>query len=119
MSDVILTLPRDLALALLARAEDEAASPIYGFFTGGDPRDFTPDPECSTEEERATHKAACEARNADEAVPFLPGTESTTVSRDVYTHSARAGFGLGTQIYRDPLMAALAAALKAAIGARS
>lgn len=109
-----LTLPRDLALALLARAEDEAASPVYGFFTGGDPRDFTPDPECSSDEERAAHKAACEARNADDAVPFLPGTEATATTGDVYTHSTRAGFGLGTQIYRDPLMAALAAALRKA-----
>ncbi len=109
-----LTLHRDLALALLARAEDEAASPVYGFFTGGDPRDFTPDPEGSTDEERAAHKAACEARDADDTVPFLPGTESTTTAGDVYTHRTRAGFGLGTQIYRDPLMAALAAALRKA-----
>ena len=33
----------------------------YGTFIGGDPRDFTPDPESSTEGERALHKAACEA----------------------------------------------------------
>lgn len=115
MSDIALTLPRTLALALYNRAENESASPVYGFFTGGDPRDFTPDPEGSTEEERAAHKAACEARNADDTVPMLPGTEATTVAGDVYTHRCGAGFGLGVQIYRDPEMAALAAALRKAL----
>lgn len=31
----------------------------YGAFPGGDPRDFTPDPECSTEAEREAHRRAC------------------------------------------------------------
>ena len=33
----------------------------YGFFLGGDPRDFTPDPESTTEEEYMRWKADCEA----------------------------------------------------------
>lgn len=36
------------------------AEPIYGTFHGGDPRNFTPDPECSTDVERENHRKACE-----------------------------------------------------------
>ena len=38
-----------------------AATPetSYGGFYGGDPRNFSPDPECSTETERTAHAAAC------------------------------------------------------------
>lgn len=31
----------------------------YGYFPGGDPRTFSPDPECSTESERAKHRRDC------------------------------------------------------------
>ncbi len=40
--------------------------PMYGYFNGGDPRDFSPDEECCTPEELAAHKAACEAWNRGE-----------------------------------------------------
>jgi hypothetical protein len=36
----------------------------YGFFPGGDPRQFHPDSEGQTEEEAAKHKAACAAWDA-------------------------------------------------------
>lgn len=38
-----------------------AATPetSYSGFYGGDPRNFSPDPECSTETERTAHAAAC------------------------------------------------------------
>lgn len=42
----------------------------YGGFHGGDPRDFHPDPECSTEDERARHRGACEAWNRGERPVF-------------------------------------------------
>lgn len=42
----------------------------YGNFLGGDPREFSPDPECSTEAERAAHAEAC--RRWDEAGGALP-----------------------------------------------
>ena len=32
---------------------------FYGDFHGGDPRNFFPDPDASTEKERANHRAAC------------------------------------------------------------
>jgi hypothetical protein len=42
-----------------------AIETIYGFFPGGDPRDFTPDEESCTEAELTAHREAC--RLADEA----------------------------------------------------
>lgn len=44
----------------------------YGSFQGGDPRLFCPDPECSTEEDRANHKAACEASSLTPLPACLP-----------------------------------------------
>jgi len=35
------------------------SEPTYGFFHGGDPRNFTPDPECSTDMERTRHREDC------------------------------------------------------------
>lgn len=118
MSDITITLPRALALALYNRAENEAECPTYGAFIGGDPRDFTPDPECSTAEERAAHKAACEAWAAGSTAPCRADSEGSH-DGEVFVHRTRAGFGLGAQIYRDPEMAALAAALRNALEARS
>jgi hypothetical protein len=40
---------------------EEMALANYSPFTGGDPRNFSPDPECSTEEERQRHREACAA----------------------------------------------------------
>jgi len=46
------------AFAIIApRAEEQG----YGGFPGGDPRKFSPDPECSTPEEREAHRLACAA----------------------------------------------------------
>lgn len=44
----------------------EAYSSTYGGWYGGDPRDFEPDPECSTPEEREAHRLACEAAERDD-----------------------------------------------------
>lgn len=41
--------------------EQQQANQGYGYFLGGDPRDFTPDGEVCTPEEIAAHRAACEA----------------------------------------------------------
>lgn len=114
--DVTIALPRDLAEALLDRARDEAAFQSYGYFAGGDPRDFRPDPECSTDEERAAHKAACEAWSRGDAVECPPSC-TTTVDGDTITHTTRAGYGLGAQTYRDPLWQGLAEHLAAALDA--
>jgi hypothetical protein len=39
---------------------DEMSQPVYGVFHGGDPRNFSPDPEASTEAERKHHEEDCE-----------------------------------------------------------
>jgi len=73
---------------------------VYGFFHGGDPRDFTPDPEASTEQERTAHQAACSAYAS--STP-LPGC--CEITRDeqgkVAAIITRAPFGLGVSHYQD------------------
>ena len=72
---------------------------VYGFFHGGDPRDFTPEPE-SSPDEHAAHKAACEAFTADKPLPgcceHVRGENGKTVM--ILT---RAPFGLGVNTYQD------------------
>lgn len=102
--------------AALVPLGDMAEQTCYGTFCGGDPRLFTPDPECSTEEERAYHKKACEMADAgqihfraDGVWEFAPGYA---------THKLKPQFGMGTQrfIYEpakkvlDEALAALAIA---------
>lgn len=81
---------------------EAAAEPqsIYGFFHGGDPRDFSPDPECSTEEEREAHRKACEAFSADTP---LPGCCEHRLDDEgkVSLIITKAPFGLGTSHYQD------------------
>lgn len=68
----------------------------YGSFPGGDPRRFTPDSECSTEEEREAHRVAClrwDHGFRDEYPTHIlaPGC-----------HLNRSAFGLGTYDTGDP-----------------
>lgn len=80
----------------------------YGSFQGGDPRLFHPDPECSTEKDRANHQAACEAWEKGERTEFGPSPlneeDITYVQKDGEERTIPAGtafvqsqvFGLGT-----------------------
>ena len=69
----------------------------YGFFCGGDPRKFHPDPECSTEAERAKHKADCEAwdrgemPNVNDKAPHF-----RTDANGGVMHVVPSGYGLGS-----------------------
>lgn len=82
---------------------------VYGHFAGGDPRDFSCDVECSTEEERAQHKADCErwaaAEKQGKAVEAEPGPHSPIINsegREV-GYVTRSGYGLGSnRIPPDP-----------------
>lgn len=99
----------------LQRAEDalrlaepilrEAAEPHagYGGFHGGDPRNFTPDPECSTDEEREKHRLACERWDRGEATAPEPDSHERHYNDagEMVRHVARAGFGLGTYVIHD------------------
>lgn len=89
--------------------QGEAEQTGYGFFCGGDPRRFTPDPECSTEQERAKWKADCEAWERGEQVDTSGNVGRWT---DRNTHIQPKGYGLGTYTYEDSFFAGLAKALK-------
>lgn len=64
--------------------------PIYGFFPGGDPREFSPDHEVCTEAEIALHKEHCAAWDRGERtdVPVSGWTDENT-------HVTRSAYGLG------------------------
>lgn len=66
----------------------------YGFFCGGDPRKFHPDEESTTEEERASHKAACERWDAGDTTA-LPGS----CVHFEGGHILLSGFGMGSYEY--------------------
>ena len=88
----------DLLEALKALLPDirEMAQPqsVYGYFHGGDPRNFTPDGD-SSPEERASHKAACAAYEAT-------GEGSPSCCEHVGNmFITRAPFGLGVNGYVD------------------
>lgn len=93
----------------------------YGFGMPEDPRDFTPDPECSTEKERAAHTTAValweeaggkpEGWDAPRGCEWLQGTDGAV------RHVARAPWGLGTYTWRDEGMVDLHERIKAALEA--
>lgn len=112
---------RDAALASAAamrRALEKVRpyldpTPTYGCFHGGDPREFTPDEECSTEQERANHKADCAKWDAGEVtdVPVSGWNEDGSV------HVTRSAYGLGVYYYDDPETKALREVIAAALAA--
>ena len=59
----------DFAEAFIDMA-DEMSQPTYGVFHGGDPRNFSPDPESSTVVELQRHREDCEKweRNEQEGI---------------------------------------------------
>ena len=74
----------------------------YGFFTGGDPRKFSPDSESCSEEELAAHKAACALWNEAEKRGETPTPEmcpSGWLPGGI--HVLRAPYGVGVQEYDD------------------
>lgn len=110
---------RDARNMLILRGEEAS----YGGFHGGDPRDFHPDYECSTEEERAAHAAACVAFAEAEArgeKPVLGDTHQSAYDDDgrLIFHVAHNPYGLGTMVYRDEEMVGLAARIDDALPAR-
>ncbi len=88
----------ELLTAAFERIEEDRAanSTHYGSWFGGDPRDFTPDPECSTVEERELHRLAVAAAERDE-----PGARDLPQGFLAGTFSQDQRFGLGTTLFRD------------------
>ena len=72
--------------------------PVYGAFHGGDPREFFPDHECSTELEREAHRRACLIFEAHgQLFPLEPDHEwkFDKETGALIAHIARGQFGLG------------------------
>lgn len=95
------------------RSNLEAYSSHYGAFQGGDPRDFTPDSECSTEEERVAWAEACRRAEADE-----PGARALVVARPTVPDGQVVlgfpqVFGLGTTYSPDAALQTLTQQLAA------
>jgi hypothetical protein len=67
----------------------------YGFFCGGDPRDFYPDQECSTDAEREKHKRDCEAWERGERPNVNGNAPYWTNSDGIAAHVIPCGYGLG------------------------
>ena len=110
---------RDALRAALQEAlpyvESAAAETFtYGAFPGGDPRQFTPEPSESTDEEREAHRAAC--ARWDAAATPLDG-EPSAHQWEGDRHVAHAKYGHGTYLYRDPHASALLTAIRALLDA--
>jgi hypothetical protein len=96
-------------------------SPIYGGFHGGDPRDFTPDPEVTKPEELVAWRKACEEFAAGRTEPLPDQHEKAFNEKgEMVAHLARYDFGMGVTMLRDPdaeaLMKRLLEAIKKAKG---
>ena len=75
---------------------------IYGFFHGGDPRNFYPDYECCSPKEISDHKAACELWDQAEARGEEPTPEAcqsgwhTDPETGARYHVLKSPYGIGT-----------------------
>ena len=106
---------------LLQDVRNQAQDTSYGTFLGGDPNSFSPDPECSTEAERALHKADCEKWTAGQR----EGLTQTRCYEGPVTYKGRtgigriqpSGYGLGTTSLEDETMLEVAERLERIIGA--
>ena len=96
-----------------------ADNSYYGYFAGGDPRGFSPDPETCSADELESHRVACEAWErgecADIGGPHQPLTAEdiesikATTGREVSGgHKTIAHYGLGVQSYDDAALIKLA-----------
>ena len=100
--------------AALRRIEEDrdAYGTHYGSWMGGDPRDFTPDPECSEPHEREAHRLASEAAERDE--PGARDLRPRTEVGGVLCQDQR--FGLGTTVWGDEESDRMIAEFRALIG---
>jgi hypothetical protein len=84
------------------RMRENSGDVVYGYFPGGDPREFTPDPECCTEEEMANYERACKLMDEDK-ITSVDGRHHWPIEKDgeVIGHVTHAAFGLGTYTATD------------------
>ena len=111
----------DTLRALADRIRGEAEGVTYGYFPGGDPREFTPDEECATADEMERYKADCAAWERGEAVdrggPHVgindrpdvqDAMEAARGTRPTVGWVTVSHYGLGTYCYRDESLMRLA-----------
>lgn len=114
---------RDTVIGALVAARDylrHAANPeaIYGYYPGGDPRDFSPDPECCTAAELAAHKEACAAWERGERPQYeAHHHEMSQHGEAVVSLSFAGAFGLGVYQARDEDADDVLEQIEAALGA--
>lgn len=75
--------------------ERQESEPCYGFFIGGDPRNFTPDTESCTPEEIALHKEHCAAWERGERPTVPVRTNTYDTEGNVATSVRYANYGIG------------------------
>lgn len=85
---------RDLANDLQAKGADDT---VYGSCFV-DPRNFSPDPECSTEAERELHKADCERLERGEPVTTQTRCYASDLGENRTAIVMPAGYGLGVNV---------------------
>lgn len=109
-----------LKAALPFLKEAAAGEWAYGSFHGGDPRDFKPDPECSTDEERKAWREACAKAKKDDKARSLDDTHRwLPLEKGGAMHVQLSGFGLGSYRWRNPKAEKALAIVRASIKALS
>lgn len=98
----------DQLRAIADRVRAYAEQSYYGFFHGGDPRNFSPDPECSTAEELEQHKADCAAWEAGNNVERHVHAPLLAADGKCIGHTTTAHYGLGVNVFEDPELMKLA-----------
>jgi hypothetical protein len=94
---------------------DMGGQVTYGYFPGGDPREFTPDEESCTPNEIEAWKLACELVESGE-VKLVSGQHHWPVFDKLGVcigHTTHSPFGIGTYTYNDPVVVGLANKLDA------
>lgn len=88
---------------LLDLIRQEMQQTGYGFFPGGDPRLFTPDGE-NSDEEKAAHKADCEAWDRGEKgnSKNMSGKTIHDEQGKTFIHMQPSGYGTGVYTIVDP-----------------
>lgn len=111
---------RDVARAALRACHDwfahEATGYGYGFFPGGDPRTFNPDPDGSTEEERQAWEEDCRAWNETEERGEKPGFKEPACLMGDGVILTRGMYGLGSYEWCEPEFGRLAKLCEKALG---
>ncbi len=73
---------------------------VYGYPHVSDPRDFSPDPECCSDEEMAAHKRACETFGTPDYQQPKNGCVSIQMG-DTTAIATRTSWGIGFNSYRQ------------------